>query len=138
MNDSDIFLLLSTEDHSETIAAKSGAQYHLIPLVVDSTSETVASNQLQDNSIVTEGKFLDEPALIVYTSGTTGKPKGVVRTHNSIISQVKMLTEAWEYTSADHILHCLPLHHVHGLFNALFAPLYAPSSVTYTISIYLS
>ncbi|XP_010465627.1 PREDICTED: malonate--CoA ligase [Camelina sativa] len=134
MNDSDISLLLSTEDHSETmktIAAKSGAQYHLIPLVVDSSSETVASNQLQDNSFETEGKFLDEPALIVYTSGTTGKPKGVVHTHNSINSQVKMLTEAWEYTSADHILHCLPLHHVHGLFNALFAPLYARSSVEF-------
>ncbi|XP_010487468.1 PREDICTED: malonate--CoA ligase-like [Camelina sativa] len=134
MNDSDISLLLSTEDHSETmktIAAKSGAQFHLIPPVVDSTSATVASNQLQDNSFETEGKFLDDPALIVYTSGTTGKPKGVVHTHNSINSQVKMLTEAWEYTSADHILHCLPLHHVHGLFNALFAPLYARSSVEF-------
>jgi malonyl-CoA/methylmalonyl-CoA synthetase len=77
----------------------------------------------------------DDPALIVYTSGTTGKPKGVVHTHNSINSQVRMLTEAWEYTSADHFLHCLPLHHVHGLFNALFAPLYARSLVTYTIEI---
>ncbi|EFH59242.1 hypothetical protein ARALYDRAFT_318392 [Arabidopsis lyrata subsp. lyrata] len=134
MNDSDISLLLSTEDHSETmktIAAKSGAQFHLIPPVVNSTSETVARNQFQDDSFEAEGKFLDDPALIVYTSGTTGKPKGVVHTHNSINSQVKMLTEAWEYTSTDHFLHCLPLHHVHGLFNALFAPLYARSLVEF-------
>ncbi|EOA30153.1 hypothetical protein CARUB_v10013261mg [Capsella rubella] len=134
MNDSDISLLLSTEDHSETmktIAAKSGAKFHLIPPVVNATSETVARNQFQDDIFKTEVKFLDDPALIVYTSGTTGKPKGVVHTHNSINSQVKMLTEAWEYTSADHILHCLPLHHVHGLFNALFAPLYARSSVEF-------
>jgi malonyl-CoA/methylmalonyl-CoA synthetase len=134
MNDSDISLLLSTEDHSETmktIAAKSGARFHLIPPVVNSTSETVACNQFQDDSFEAEGKFLDDPALIVYTSGTTGKPKGVVHTHNSINSQVRMLTEAWEYTSADHFLHCLPLHHVHGLFNALFAPLYARSLVEF-------
>jgi malonyl-CoA/methylmalonyl-CoA synthetase len=91
MNDSDISLLLSTEDHSETmktIAAKSGARFHLIPPVVNSTSETVACNQFQDDSFEAEGKFLDDPALIVYTSGTTGKPKGVVHTHNSINSQV--------------------------------------------------
>ncbi|CAH2053566.1 unnamed protein product [Thlaspi arvense] len=134
MNDSEISLLLSTEDHSETmkaIAAKSDARFLLIPHVVNSTSETVASNQFQDASFEEEGKLLDDPALIVYTSGTTGKPKGVVHTHNSINSQVRMLTEAWEYTSADHFLHCLPLHHVHGLFNALFAPLYTRSLVEF-------
>ncbi|XP_056845319.1 malonate--CoA ligase isoform X3 [Raphanus sativus] len=137
MNNSDISVLLSTEDHSETmktIAAKSDARFHLIPPVVNSASETVTRNQFQDDSFEGDGELLvcaDDPALIVYTSGTTGKPKGVVHTHKSINSQVRMLTEAWEYTSADHFLHCLPLHHVHGLFNALFAPLYARSSVEF-------
>ena len=46
-------------------------------------------------------------------------------------AQVKMLTEAWEYTSADRFLHCLPLHHVHGLFNALLAPIYADAAVDF-------
>ncbi|CAG7877425.1 unnamed protein product [Brassica rapa] len=135
MSNSDISVLLSTEDHSETmkaIAAKSDARFLLIPHVVNSTTETVTRNQFQEGSFEGDGKLLaDDPALIVYTSGTTGKPKGVVHTHKSINSQVRMLTEAWEYTSADHFLHCLPLHHVHGLFNALFAPLYARSSVEF-------
>lgn len=52
---------MSTEDHSETmktIAAKSGARFHLIPPVVNSTSETVTRNQIQDDSFKSEGKFL--------------------------------------------------------------------------------
>lgn len=66
----------------------------------------------------------DRNALIIYTSGTTGKPKGVVTTHQIIENQIKMLVEAWEWTSSDHILNVLPLHHVHGLINALLCPLW--------------
>ncbi|KAF2301194.1 hypothetical protein GH714_020762 [Hevea brasiliensis] len=80
----------------------------------------------------------EDPALIVYTSGTTGKPKGVVHTHESITAQVKILAEAWEYTSADQFLHYFVSNgsltyniHVHGLFNALFAPIYAGSTVEF-------
>lgn len=58
-------------------------------------------------------------ALILYTSGTTSKPKGVVTTHDNIAAQVTALLSAWEWTSGDHILHVLPLHHVHGIINAL-------------------
>ncbi|XP_057489506.1 uncharacterized protein LOC130775420 [Actinidia eriantha] len=48
-----------------------------------------------------------------------------------ITEKAQMLANAWEYTSADQFLHCLPLHHVHGLFNALLAPLYAGSTVEF-------
>ncbi len=58
-------------------------------------------------------------ALILYTSGTTGKPKGVVTTHQTIQAQVTSLVEAWEWTGGDRILHVLPLHHIHGIINVL-------------------
>ena len=58
-------------------------------------------------------------AMILYTSGSTGKPKGVVITHNNIEAQVTTLVEAWGWTDQDHILNTLPLHHVHGIINAM-------------------
>ena len=61
----------------------------------------------------------DHAAMILYTSGTTGPPKGVVTTHGTIQAQVESLVQAWEWTEADHILLHLPLHHVHGIVNAL-------------------
>jgi malonyl-CoA/methylmalonyl-CoA synthetase len=64
-------------------------------------------------------------ALIVYTSGTTGKPKGAVTTHANLCSQVECLVAAWEWTAADRILHVLPLHHVHGIVNVLCCALWS-------------
>ena len=56
-------------------------------------------------------------AMILYTSGTTSKPKGVVTTHHNIESQIQALTKAWQWCESDHILCVLPLHHVHGIIN---------------------
>ncbi|KAK8331703.1 hypothetical protein V6Z12_A10G091500 [Gossypium hirsutum] len=135
MNDSDISFVLSTEDYGETmqsIATRCAAQFSLIPPVSSTLSSPNMTDELQTGEIEADGSLIDEnPALIVYTSGTTGKPKGVVHTHKSISAQVKMLADSWEYTSTDQFLHCLPLHHVHGLFNALLAPLYAGSTVEF-------
>lgn len=64
-------------------------------------------------------------ALILYTSGTTGKPKGVVTTHRNIQAQVTSLITAWGWTSDDRILHVLPLHHIHGIVNVLTCALWA-------------
>jgi len=64
-------------------------------------------------------------AMILYTSGTTGKPKGVVSTHLNIQAQVTSLIEAWEWTCEDYILHVLPLHHIHGIINVLTCALWA-------------
>lgn len=64
-------------------------------------------------------------AMILYTSGTTGTPRGVVFTHQSVLAQITTLIEAWQWTQNDHILHVLPLHHTHGIVNALLCALWA-------------
>jgi malonyl-CoA/methylmalonyl-CoA synthetase len=65
----------------------------------------------------------EHPALIVYTSGTTGMPKGAVLPRRSVTSNLDALAEAWQWTDADRLTHALPLFHVHGLVLGLLGPL---------------
>jgi len=67
----------------------------------------------------------NHPAMILYTSGTTSRPKGVVLTHGNLNAQIANLITAWEWNENDHILHVLPLHHTHGIVNALLCALWA-------------
>jgi len=68
-------------------------------------------------------------AMILYTSGTTDKPKGVVSTHANIRSQITTLVEAWEWSSEDQIISFLPLHHVHGIINVVGCALWSGACV---------
>ncbi|GAA2616856.1 acyl-CoA synthetase [Streptomyces axinellae] len=65
----------------------------------------------------------ESAALIVYTSGTTGPPKGVVLSRRAIASNLDALEEAWQWTSDDVLVHALPLFHVHGLILGVLGPL---------------
>jgi malonyl-CoA/methylmalonyl-CoA synthetase len=67
----------------------------------------------------------EKRAMILYTSGTSSRPKGVVTTHANITAQITSLVKAWEWTSDDRILLCLPLHHVHGIINVVSCALWA-------------
>jgi malonyl-CoA/methylmalonyl-CoA synthetase len=64
-------------------------------------------------------------AMILFTSGTTGRPKGVVSTHANIEAQIKSLVEAWEWSVEDRILLTLPLHHIHGIVNVIGCALWS-------------
>lgn len=87
---------------------------------------------LQTPALLRDGPRVDLPelgpgrrAMMLYTSGTTGRPKGVVTTHGNNQAQVEALVDAWGWSEDDHILLHLPLHHVHGIINVLTCALWS-------------
>lgn len=72
----------------------------------------------------------DDPAAMLYTSGTTGRPKGAVLNHGNLTHNANVLIDEWQFTSSDHLLHILPLFHTHGLFVALHPVLGSGASLT--------
>jgi malonyl-CoA/methylmalonyl-CoA synthetase len=65
----------------------------------------------------------EDPALIVYTSGTTGPPKGAILPRRAIASNLDALADAWRWTADDTVAHGLPLFHVHGLVIGILGPI---------------
>ncbi|GGZ73962.1 acyl-CoA synthetase [Streptomyces echinoruber] len=71
----------------------------------------------------------DDPALVVYTSGTTGPPKGAVLPRRALAATLDALAQAWRWTGDDVLVHALPLFHVHGLVLGVLGPLRRGGSV---------
>lgn len=70
-------------------------------------------------------------AALLYSSGTTGKPKGIMLSHDNLRINAETLVQAWGFSSADHLLHMLPIYHVHGLFVALSCVLMSGASMAW-------
>ncbi|MCB9084533.1 MAG: AMP-binding protein [Bdellovibrionaceae bacterium] len=68
---------------------------------------------------------LSRNANILFTSGTTNRPKGVVTTHGNLQAQIETLVKAWDWRKEDHTLNVLPLHHTHGIVNVLCCALWS-------------
>jgi malonyl-CoA/methylmalonyl-CoA synthetase len=68
-------------------------------------------------------------AVLLYTSGTTGKPKGAMITHGNLAANARALVETWGFTTADRLLHALPVYHAHGLFVGLGCTLLSGASL---------
>ena len=98
----------------------------------DASTSVVAVEPAEfEDLLPTAGKDLghvpiasDQTALMLYTSGTTGRPKGACMSHASLTANMAMLNEAWQWSADDVLLHALPLFHVHGLLVAMHGALY--------------
>ena len=70
----------------------------------------------------------DDPALICFTSGTTGVPKGAVLRHRNLLAATEAVVVAWRWTAEDRLVHCLPVFHAHGLAVGVYGTLLAGAS----------
>lgn len=129
LENSEAALFLCTEKfhHKAHDVVKEGLS-HVPKLEILSKIETgavSAENVKFSTTTVSNGGFM------LYTSGTTNRPKGVVLSVPTITAQARSLIQAWNYTPSDLLLHVLPLHHIHGTINALFTPLMAGSAIEF-------
>ncbi len=88
------------------------------------------SELLADKILVMPELNLERRAMMLFTSGTTNKPKGVVSTHKNIRAQITTLLDAWKWQSDDSIPLFLPLHHIHGIINVLCCALWIGARIT--------
>lgn len=73
----------------------------------------------------------DDLAALLYTSGTTGRSKGAMLTHNNLASNGQALATAWRFTRDDVLLHALPIFHTHGLFVAISVVMFSGASMIF-------
>lgn len=103
-------------------AAPPGSALPAIPVRLDADGTSAGTSTPAD----------DDPAMILYTSGTTGPPKGAVLSYRALASGIDALADAWEWTADDTVVHGLPLFHVHGLVLGVLASLRIGSRVIHT------
>jgi malonyl-CoA/methylmalonyl-CoA synthetase len=104
------------------IAFKAGTQ-HVFTLGDDRTGSLLerAAHCSDQHTVVARGP--DDLAAILYTSGTTGRSKGAMLSHNNLLSNARVLKDYWGWKPGDVLIHALPIFHVHGLFVALHGAL---------------
>ncbi|MBV1918151.1 MAG: AMP-binding protein [Sphingomonadaceae bacterium] len=73
----------------------------------------------------------EDVAAILYTSGTTGKPKGAMLTHHNLVANGDTLIDLWQFTPEDRLIHALPIFHVHGLFVAVHCVVFSGASMVF-------
>lgn len=119
----------SEEAELRDIAAQTGAQLKTLGANGEGSLTDLVAAQPAAFTPVARDK--DDLAALLYTSGTTGRSKGAMLTHENLLSNAKSLVEAWRFTRDDVLLHALPIFHSHGLFVATNVMLLAGGSMIF-------
>jgi len=129
--------LNSTYTSPELIALLDDAEPALLVRAdeLDHPVARVSIGELLDRAAAASASYVDvprgaaDPASILYTSGTTGKPKGAVLSHGNLVFSAQTLVDSWGFTADDVLLHILPLFHTHGLYVAVHTALASGASI---------
>ncbi|MET8551813.1 AMP-binding protein [Micromonospora zamorensis] len=119
------------------VLTDSGAQLLLAgepdaPVLADCPIPVVPVDPGRRGEVPTSGPAPSTTGLILYTSGTTGPPKGVLLSHAAIRAGIDAVAHAWDWTDEDVLVQGLPLYHVHGLILGLLGPLRVGSPLVHT------
>ena len=111
------------------IAAKVGAR--VMTLGADGKGSLTDAAAKAKTGFTTVARANDDLAAILYTSGTTGRSKGAMLTHENLASNSYSLVDYWRFTDKDVLIHALPIYHTHGLFVASNVTLFARASMIF-------
>ena len=112
-----------------SIAAKVGARVETLGADGKGSLTEAADKAKPEFSTVARGN--DDLAAILYTSGTTGRSKGAMLSHDNLASNSLTLVDYWRFTDDDVLIHALPIYHTHGLFVASNVTLFARASMIF-------
>jgi len=147
LDNSQALMLLSSAKFQEKAAEVVKERLEKSPIL--STVKKRLEGSGSKENIKLEGDEESRGGMMLYTSGTTSRPvsrdqalnqistekksvkKGVVLPESVMTAQSQSLLKAWNYNPTDHLLHVLPLHHIHGTINALMTPLFAGSTIEF-------
>ncbi|RAK77076.1 acyl-CoA synthetase [Aspergillus fijiensis CBS 313.89] len=133
MDNSQAKVLLATEKYANKAQDVLKAGLDREPILDVKKKIEVGATSLGPSSVTLEDVTGQQPrgGMMLYTSGTTNRPKGVLIPQSALTAQAASLLQAWEYTAQDRLLHLLPLHHIHGTVNAIVTPVLAGSSIEF-------
>ncbi|NOX93590.1 MAG: AMP-binding protein [Alphaproteobacteria bacterium] len=126
-----IFICDPLKENTLTAPAKHAGIETILTLGVggNGTLTDAAQNATPENDICV--RHADDLAVILYTSGTTGRSKGAMLSHGNLQSNALALNSLWGFTSRDVLLHALPIFHIHGLFAALHTAMLSASEILF-------
>ena len=120
----------ATKEKLAPVAAQAGvAHVETLGVERDGTLATRMAAAAEDFADV--GRGPDDLAAILYTSGTTGRSKGAMLSHDNLASNAATLVETWRFTASDVLIHALPIYHTHGLFVATNTLLMAGGTILF-------
>ncbi len=120
VSDSQAAILVTTRDRAESVQ----------PIVAATHARLLVLEDLPHHGVTALPEISpDRRGMMLYTSGTTSTPKGVVTTHGCIQSQIESLVHAWQWQADDRIPLFLPLHHIHGIINVLGCGLWTGAAI---------
>lgn len=132
INDATPKLIICDQSDEQAMAALAQQiNARILTLNADGSGSLTQDSASRPQHFQTVPRGPDDLAGLLYTSGTTGRSKGAMMSHENLASNARVLVEAWRITDADTLIHALPIFHTHGLFVAMNTSLIAGAKVNF-------